>query len=142
MSSLECRVWERVNKTKSCWLWIGFGSKDGKRYGQIRKDGKIQRAHRVVWEIVNGPITVGLNVLHNCDNRACVNPSHLFLGTQRDNIIDMVKKGRCYNRKVTDDEVREIRKSDLSATEASRIYGVQPAQIRKIRSRKVAAHVN
>ena len=74
-----------------CWLWLAGMSARG--YGIIHGDG-VDKAHRASWLIHNGPIPHGLSVLHHCDNPPCVNPAHLFLGTQRDNIKDMEKKGR------------------------------------------------
>jgi hypothetical protein len=65
-----------------------------KGYGQIHAGTVIKDAHRVSWELTNGPIPEGLHVLHRCDVRACVNPEHLFLGTNSDNIIDKIAKGR------------------------------------------------
>lgn len=81
-----------------CWIWIGGKTSDG--YGKFYLNGIKRRAHRVAWVIRNGQIPEGLNVLHNCDNPSCVNPDHLFLGTQIDNIIDMVSKGRNRDRSV------------------------------------------
>lgn len=63
-------------------------------YGQIEIDGRSQQAHRVAWMLHNGDIPTGLRVLHHCDVRNCVNPEHLFLGTQRDNVDDALKKGK------------------------------------------------
>lgn len=78
-----------------CWLW-GASLKEGKcgGYGQLKVNGKEVTAHRVSYMIHKGPIPKGLYVLHTCDVRSCVNPDHLFLGTQKDNIHDMMKKGR------------------------------------------------
>ena len=89
---LEQRFWKKVNKTKNCWLWIGCISKYG--YGKIGANGKTLLAPRVSWKIHFGQIPKGFCVLHKCDNSRCVNPKHLFLGTQADNIHDMYKKGR------------------------------------------------
>jgi hypothetical protein len=83
--------WMKVNKTTSCWLWMG-SIEDG--YGTARCDGKTQRTHRICWQIVNGSIPNGLQVLHHCDVRNCVNPNHLFLGTNYDNVQDKMQKGR------------------------------------------------
>ncbi len=95
----EQRFWAKVRKTPTCWLWTA--SRRNKGYGAFAytKDGVLiqDRAHRYSWTIHRGPIPEGLFVLHNCpggDNPACVNPAHLFLGTNRINVEDMVRKGR------------------------------------------------
>jgi len=77
-----------------CWEWSAGKFKQG--YGAFGIDKKMVNTHRVAYELFVGPIPEGLCVLHTCDNPSCVNPNHLFLGTQKDNIQDMVKKGRCY----------------------------------------------
>lgn len=90
------RFWAKVVKTDSCWLWTG--AKDGRGYGYFYfAPGDTRQAHRVSWEIANGPIPDGLCVLHNCpggDNPSCVNPSHLFLGDRIVNNEDKVAKDR------------------------------------------------
>lgn len=78
-----------------CWLWTDHLDKDG--YGLVRDGKKMKRPHRVSYEIKHGPIQNGLYVLHRCDVRCCVNPDHLFLGTQEDNVRDMIAKGRDLN---------------------------------------------
>lgn len=90
--STEIAFWPHVQKTDNCWLWTG--RKDGKGYGQLKVRGRRTGAHRVSWEIHNGPIPEGLHCLHKCDNPPCVNPEHLFIGTQDDNLKDMIRKGR------------------------------------------------
>lgn len=75
-----------------CWLWLADQVWNG--YGRLVWQGRKQLAHRLAWESVNGPILPGLQCLHHCDNRRCVNPAHLFLGTARDNVRDCMKKGR------------------------------------------------
>ena len=82
----------KVRKTDGCWIWIGW-KRDGE-YGGAFHGGKRWLAHRLAWALAKGPIPKGLQVLHRCDQPACVRPSHLFLGTQRDNIEDMMAKGR------------------------------------------------
>lgn len=97
MPALETRFWSKVNKNGAggCWLWTAGCTKDG--YGQIRvggTPGKVEYAHRVAWELLNGQIPEGLCVLHKCDSPPCVNLEHLFLGTDNDNVQDKMAKGR------------------------------------------------
>jgi hypothetical protein len=77
-----------------CWLWVGCVFSKTGGYGAFKADGKMWRAHRFAWVLYRGLIPDGLMVLHHCDNRGCVNPEHLWLGTTDDNMADMVSKGR------------------------------------------------
>jgi hypothetical protein len=109
--SLADRFWEKVEKTDGCWLWTA--SLNGGGYGTINAGGRGRPllAPRVSWELHNGPILDGLFVCHHCDNRRCVRPDHLFLGSAIDNMQDMKRKGRHVgNRKITRQQVAEIRR--------------------------------
>jgi hypothetical protein len=94
-------------------------------------------AHRLAWEMKNGPIGDGLFVCHRCDIPSCVNPDHLFLGTHAENMKDMREKGRCWcppgedhrGAKLTEANVIDIRKSDQSDTKLASHYGVSRAAI-------------
>lgn len=94
--SLAKRFNEKIRHMPSqCVEFIGCHHPRG--YGAISVNGRLRRAHRVSFEMANGPIPDGLYVLHACDNPPCVNPDHLFLGTQSDNMLDCVSKGRYNN---------------------------------------------
>lgn len=90
------RFFDKINKTDDCWLWTAaLRGKTG--YGAFKLNGKVIDAHRFSYELHNGVIPENMLVCHICDNRKCVNPSHLFLGTYKDNHQDGVNKGRIIN---------------------------------------------
>ena len=130
-----------------CWLWEGMVQNKG--YGLIRAAHGPMLAHRLSWEIANGPIPSGLFVLHRCDVPCCINPAHLFLGTHADNMRDMRAKGRGrsvrgerhVNAKLTDLQVQEIRIAIAAGRTQRSIaseYGVSKAPIWRIASGKRA----
>jgi hypothetical protein len=96
-SPIESRFWQYVTRSEGCWEWQG--ARDGKRYGVLRVDSQNIGTHRVSWVIANGPIPDGLFVCHTCDNPPCVNPAHLFLGTNQDNQRDASQKGRLWRQR-------------------------------------------
>lgn len=90
---IEERFWSKVNirGKNDCWNWIAGGRGEG--YGALNINNKIIDSHRVAWILINGEIPNNLYVLHRCNNRACCNPSHLYLGTQSDNMKDAYLAG-------------------------------------------------
>jgi hypothetical protein len=93
-ASVETRFWKYVAPIpddRGCWEWSGSLMVVG--YGQLNVDKRPVGAHRLSWEIHNGTIPNGLHILHRCDNKSCVNPAHLFLGTHLDNMADAHAKG-------------------------------------------------
>lgn len=152
-----------------CWLWIGPMNGLGYGWFSLFKFRKIDtkrsssyRAHRVSWMFSRGPIPPGMCVLHRCDVRSCVNPDHLFLGTNADNAADRVRKGRSAsgarhtsrlypdrvprgtrhgNAKLTDEDVRLIRRSLEPAAYIAEKFGISSNSVYGIRRHHTWRHV-
>lgn len=151
------RFWAKVDKSAGpdgCWLWTAHRSRAG--YGSFRiggRAGNMLKAHRVAWELANGPIPSAgdhhgtMCVCHKCDVTGCVNPAHLFLGSQTENTRDMDAKGRRArgesngSAKLVEAEVRDILGLRASSREIARRYGVSRRAIRDILAGKTWAHV-
>ena len=138
----------RVND-EGCWEWQRSLDKSGR--GRIRNGGEHIFASRASFIAFNGPIPDGMIVCHSCDNRACINPKHLWLGTQKDNMQDMHEKGRykgCARpgekhskAKLSKQEVLKIRQDDRAQRDIAKDYKVSRPLISLIKSRKLWAHV-
>lgn len=133
-AKMEDRFWKKVQKTDGCWLWIGnWKSPSGYGIFGIGKKGYI--ASRYSYELHKGPIPDGLYVMHGCDNPLCVNPAHLSVGTQKENILDAVKKGRMHGGyKLTADDVRKIRalRGKMMQTEIAKKFGIHVNGVSRI----------
>lgn len=96
--AMSDRFMDKVRKTLDCWVWVGAMRPNG--YGIFRVGKKLISAHRFSFESANGPIPNGKYICHSCDNRRCVNPSHLWAGSQSDNMKDALKKGRLVIKRI------------------------------------------
>ena len=143
---LQYRFWMYVQKTPTCWLWIGAKGSNG--YGYIQAGGRLRGAHRVSYELHKGPVANGLQVRHDCDTPLCVNPDHMRLGTVHDNARDKVQRGRMPNvepphysgerhpnAKLSAADVTEIkflRNAGWAYMPLARLFGVTKQQIANI----------
>lgn len=111
--SLVERLWAKVERDPGpgCWRWTGCVNEKG--YGRMAAgdDGRLEYVHRVSWELAFGPVADGLWVLHRCDNPPCIRPSHLFLGTNQDNVDDKFAKGRQVKTQLSMDLIEAVRKA-------------------------------
>jgi len=145
------RFWSKVDPGSDCWLWTAHTQKAG--YGQFTvAKGQFFGAHCVSFALTKGAIPPGMSVCHHCDNPPCVNPDHLFLGTQSDNAYDMLAKGRARrargvehpSARLTEDDVRTIRLTPPDRGRTRRLaeaYGVSTHAMRAVLSGKTWAHV-
>lgn len=173
--SEECRFMLIKNEASvddnGCWIWPrSFNVQTG--YGQFMPDSRApEAAHRASYRMLVGPITEGMHVCHTCDNHKCFNPDHLFLGTPKDNVQDMIRKGRDHDKvaqglkyrgenhwtkrlpgrlpkgeqnkksKLTEAAVKAIRESDETLTVLAKRYGVSETSVSYARRGKTWAHV-
>lgn len=130
--------WSIPEPTSGCWLWLGTLVKG---YGTMRWMGGNYRAPRLAWEAFRGPIPSGMYVCHRCDNRACINPDHLFLGTPRANVLDMMNKGRAvflsgeangWSRLATED-VMAVLRDPRPARNIAAAYGIGKTTVTDIK---------
>lgn len=153
------RVLSRIEKIPESGCWIFMGALHDSGYGICGIEGtKVDRVHRITYRHFIGEIPKGLFVLHRCDVRACCNPHHLFIGTNQDNVNDMIAKGRNskpprnlhdigsnrYNAKMDESKVLEARKmydSGVIAYKLSKIFGVSAATMNKICKRQTWRHL-
>jgi hypothetical protein len=146
------RFWPKVNMTGDCWEWQGARDRAG--YGRIQRGGRgegTMLASRASYEMAYGPLPADALVCHRCDNPPCVRPTHLFIGSVSDNALDSVSKGRWHrlgvppaSRKLTDDQVREIRRLAELRVPHSQIadrYGVHKTTVKAVINRRSYAHV-
>ena len=160
LTEAQAAFFEKVHPepNSGCWLWtggtvtFGYGCID-KGYALYRAFGSVgTTAHRIAYLLFKGEIPKGKFVCHKCDTAPCVNPDHLFLGTQLDNLRDMIKKGRrrigdmpkgedSWNAKLTEKDVAYIRRSGLSRDDLAKKFGVSDSTIRSIRARKSWKHI-
>lgn len=149
--TVEQRFWSKVDKLGDCWDWQA--NKDYKGYGSFVFNGKQQKAHRVAWELTYGRIPDSLHCLHRCDRPSCVRPDHLFLGTNADNMADMVRKGRNKphkgvnnnKAKLTEDQVKQIREIHFAGkatlSEIGLMFKVSGVQVGNIVRRESWKHI-
>jgi hypothetical protein len=143
----------RFSDPAVCWGWSG-GIRHGYGFINLWKDGRktTEGAHRVSYRLHIGEVPRGLFVCHSCDNPLCSNPAHLFVGTQADNLADMVTKGRgrpgpprkgedCNLAKLTENDVRAIRASTMPVFAVVAHYNITPGTVWRIRTRKLWKHI-
>ena len=149
MTDVEMRFWDKVRIGDGCWEWMASRISSG--YGQFRVSTKsVDRgAHRMSWRLANdSDIPKGMCVCHRCDNKICVRPSHLFLGTTQENVADRVGKGRSGKRFGTDNassklselevvKIRRLHSEGNTQTDIAEMFGVTRTCVKKIIIREI-----
>jgi hypothetical protein len=140
----QARFWSKVERSEGCWTWTANTNQSG--YGMFAHPARgMISAHRVSWEIANGPISDGAHVLHSCDNRTCVNPSHMRLGSHDDNMRDMAERERSRTTKLTASDVstiRELARTGRSLRSIAREFRISPGNVGFIIAGKTWKHVS
>lgn len=127
------RFWMRVTKSDGCWTHSGsLGSHGYPQATSVTGKGWSEPAHRVSWMIHNGTIPDGLFVCHRCNNRLCVRPDHLYLGTHKQNMDDMARAGHP-NRRLTNEDAEMIRQSTDTQVSLAKRFGLHPRSIANIK---------
>lgn len=124
------RFWSKVEKTDTCWFWRGL--KDVHGYGQFSYKANRYSAHRFAYCITKGVIASNLVVRHTCDNKLCVNPEHLILGTNKQNVQDMKDRRWRYNQKISQidkEKIRQLREDGKSYKELANLFEVHTSTI-------------
>lgn len=139
-----------VEPSSGCWIWSAYKNRRG--YGVVSHNGRLWKAHRFFYHYLVEPIDADGVICHRCDNPSCVNPAHLFMGSQRDNLLDCIAKGRARRRdqrgennhcaKLTAEQVRHIRRHETGTQrEIAARYGVTQTVISDVLRRKSFAGI-
>lgn len=132
-----------------CQIWTAGTTRSG--YGVMYHDGKLKYAHRLSWEEANGESAGGRVICHKCDTPSCINPTHLYAGSHKDNASDMMRRGRnrgqfgkgekSHKAKLTNEQVIEIRAANGTHREIGARFGIAHTVVTQIKNRKAWGHV-
>lgn len=155
-AEFNTKFWSRIEREGDCWLWTGPTVNTG--YGTVSRYRRHILAHRFAYELTHGPIPEGMKVCHTCDHIRCINPAHLFTGTQKDNVDDMIAKGRAAGwakdhprgsahgrAKINEDQVREIRVQrarGIPRATVAATFGISMVSVDKIVYHETWQHVD